>query len=134
MKTSSALIKRPKKLEGTYAPPTLIIFPKSMDQNFEIMILFNVVKKLINTSLGTTYSPTVPVGGATSYKLWPVLAYSNIYWEVYRRFQGNFLVGRGVEKRGIYWGSYPSKNLSWGKKISMKGVQDFLALLKKMKK
>ena len=50
-------------------PPTLIIFPKSMDQNSEIVILFNVVKKLINMSLGTTYSPTVPVGGATSYKL-----------------------------------------------------------------
>ena len=41
--------------------------------------------------LGITYSPTVPVGGATSYKLWPVLTYSNGYLEVYRRFQGYFL-------------------------------------------
>ena len=44
-------------------------------------------------SSGTTYSPTVCVGGATSYKLWPVLTYSNAYWEVYRRFQGDCLAG-----------------------------------------
>ena len=28
-------------------------------------------------------------------------------------------------------GELPSRNLSWGKKIFMKGAQDFLALLKK---
>ena len=82
-------------------------------------------------SLGTTYSPTNPVGGAISYKLWRVLTYSNAYWEVYRRFQGDFLVGGGVDKRGICWGNFPSRNLSRGKKISMKGAQDFLALFKK---
>ena len=60
-----------------------------------------------------------------------MLTYSNGYWEVYRRFQEDFLVGGGVEKRGIFWGSFPSRNLSWEKKISMKGVQDLLALLKK---
>ena len=41
------------------------------------------------------------------------------------------MVGGGVEKRGIYWGNFPSRNLSWGKKISMKGAQDLLALFKK---
>ena len=46
-------------------------------------------------SLGTTYSPTVPVGGATSYKLLPGFTYSNGYWKVYRRFQEDFLVGGG---------------------------------------
>ena len=60
-----------------------------------------------------------------------MLTYSNGYWGVYRRFQENFLVGGGVEKRGIRWGNFPSRNLSWGKKISMKGAQDLLALLKK---
>ena len=60
-----------------------------------------------------------------------MLTYSNGYWEVYRRFQEDFLVGEGVEKRGIYWGNFPSRNLSWGKEISMKGAQDLLALLKK---
>ena len=37
----------------------------------------------------------------------------------------------GVDKRGICWGNFPSRNLSWGKKMSMKGAQDLLALLKK---
>ena len=30
-------------------------------------------------------------------------------------------------------GEFPWSNLSWGKKISMKGAQDFLALFKKEK-
>ena len=37
----------------------------------------------------------------------------------------------GVEKRGICWGNFPSRDLSWGKEFSMKGAQDLLALLKK---
>ena len=41
-------------------------------------------------SLGMTYSPSVPGGGAASYKLLPVFTYNNGYWEVYRRFQGDF--------------------------------------------
>ena len=40
-------------------------------------------------------------------------------------------LGAGVEKRGICWGNFSWRNLSWGKKISMKGAQDFLALFKK---
>ena len=55
-------------------------------------------------SLVTTYSPTVPVGGATSYKL--VVTYSNGYLEVYRRFQGDLLVGGVVEKRGYVGGTF----------------------------
>ena len=42
-----------------------------------------------------------------------------------------FWLGGGVEKRRIYWGNFPSRNLSWGNKISMKGAQDLLALFKK---
>ena len=58
-------------------------------------------------SLGTTYSPTVPVGGgATSYKLWLVHTYSNGYWEVYRRFQGDFWVGEGLRKGGYVGGTF----------------------------
>ena len=47
-------------------------------------------------TLGTTYSPRVPAGGALSYKLWPVFTYSNGYWEVYRRFEGNLEVPMGI--------------------------------------
>ena len=43
-----------------------------------------------------THSLTVPGGGAASYKLCPVFTYSNGYWEVYRRFQGDFF--------GLGWG------------------------------
>ena len=46
-------------------------------------------------------------------------------------FRRNFWLEAGVEKRGICWGNFLSRNLSWGKKISMKGAQDLLALLKK---
>ena len=44
--------------------------------------------------LGTTYSPAVAVEGAASYKLLPVFAYSNGYWELYRHFKGD-LFGLG---------------------------------------
>ena len=48
-----------------------------------------------------TYSPTIPGGGAASYKLWPVFTYSNGYWEVYRSFQGDFILfWGGAEERG----------------------------------
>ena len=46
---------------------------------------------------------------------------------VFRRI---FWLEAGVEKRGIYWGNFPSRNLSWGKKISMKRAQDLLAVFK----
>ena len=46
--------------------------------------------------------PAVPMGEAESYKLWPVFTYSNGYWEVYRRFQGDFF-GLGESWRGVTW-------------------------------
>ena len=87
-------------------------------------------------SLGTTYFPRILVGGAASYKLSPVFTYSNGYWEVYRRFQGDFFCwgGGGVEGNGLRGGNFPWRYLSWGKRISMKGAQDFLAFFKKHKK
>ena len=81
-------------------------------------------------SLGMTYSSTIPEGGAASYKLQPVFTYSNGYWEVYRRFHGDFFgLGGGVDGRGLCGRIFPSRNMSWGKKNSMKRAQDFLALL-----
>ena len=46
-------------------------------------------------------------------------------------FRKIFWLEGGVGKRGICCGNFPSRNLSWGKTISMKGAQDFLELLKK---
>ena len=87
-------------------------------------------------SLGTTYSPAFPVGRTASYKLLPVFIYNNGYWEVYRRFQGDFFLFRERFEGGGFRGRiFPWRNMSWGKRISMKGAQDFLALFeKKMKK
>ena len=42
--------------------------------------------------------------------------------------------GGGVEKRNICWGNFFWRNLSWEKKIFMKGAQNFLAIFKKRKK
>ena len=60
-----------------------------------------------------------------------MFAYSNGFWGVYKRFQADFLVGRGVENSGLCGGYFPWRNLSWGKKISIKGAQRFLALFEK---
>jgi len=69
IKSSSALFKRPK-IGGHLGPlPLSFFFSKSTDQNFEIAIFLSIVKKHNKMSLGTTYSPIVPGGGATSYKL-----------------------------------------------------------------
>ena len=67
--------------------------------------------------------------GAKSYKLWPVLTYSNGYWEVYRRFQGIFLVwGVGLRERAM-WEDLSLEEYVMREENSMKRAQDFLALL-----
>ena len=83
--------------------------------------------------LGTTYSPTVPVGVAPQVTNFDqCLHIAMVIWKSTDVFGGiSRLRGRGVEKRGMYWGNFPWKNLSWGKKSFMKGEQDFLALFKK---
>ena len=74
--------------------------------------------------LGVTYSPAVPGGGAASYKLQPVFTYNNGYWEVYRRFQGDFFgFGGRVEGGGYVGGSFLGE-ICHGGKNSMKRAQD----------
>ena len=68
-------------------------------------------------SLGTNYFPTVPVGGTTSYKLWPVFTYSNGYWEVYRRFQGDFRWGGGRVRKGDMLGELSMEEFVTREKI-----------------
>ena len=62
-----------------------------------------------------TYSPTVPGGRAVSYKLWPVFTYSNGYWEVYRRFQGDFF-GLGGWGEGATWEDHSLEEYVMGDK------------------
>ena len=75
-------------------------------------------------SLGMTYSPTFPGRGAASYKLRPVFTYNNGYWEVYRRFQGDFF-GFGVGLRGgAMWGDLTLEKYVMGEeKFNEKGAR-----------
>ena len=131
MKSSSALFKWPKNWRAPRPPGTLNIFPKSTDQNSEIAILFSVVEKPYNYVLGDELPPTVPGGGATSYKLWPVLTYSNAYWEVLQTFSGGFFGwGRGWQE-GDMLGKFPSRNLSWGEENFHEGSAGFSSIIKK---
>ena len=61
---------------------------------------------------------------------------SNGYWEVYIRFQGDFFgLGVRVEGGGGLRGRiFPWRDFSWGKRISIKGAQNFLALFEKTMK
>ena len=47
-------------------------------------------------------------------------------------FRGIFLLGELRE--GLRERIFPWRNFSWGKRLSMEGAQDFLALFKKKKK
>ena len=71
------------------------------------------------------------MGGATSYKLDQCFHIVMVIGKCRDVSRGIFWLGGGVEKRGLCEGNFPWRNLSWGKKTSMKGVQDFLALFKK---
>ena len=69
-------------------------------------------------SLGMTYYPTVPKGEAASCELWPVFTYSNGYWEVYRRFQGDFFgFEGGLRGEGYVGGSFLGGICHWGREI-----------------
>ena len=75
-------------------------------------------------SLGMTYSPTVPGGGAASYKLRPVFTYNNGYWEVYRRFQGDFLVlGVGLGEGAVWEDLSLEKYVMGEEKFNEKGAE-----------
>ena len=52
-------------------------------------------------SLGMTYSPTVPVGGAASYKYWPVTNIGSV-----QTFSGDFFGWRGEFRGGHVGGSF----------------------------
>ena len=61
-----------------------------------------------------------------------MFTYSNGYWEVYRRFQGDFFgLGVGLRGGGYVGGSFLGGIFHGGRENSMKRVQDFLALLLK---
>ena len=84
-------------------------------------------------SFGMTYSPKVPGGGAASYKLWPVFSYNNGYWEVYRRFQGEFFwFGGWVLGEGAMWDQlYLDEHVMGEEKFNEKGAGFSSIIMKK---
>ena len=58
--SSSALLKWPKKLEGTYAPSHANFSPDLPDQNFQIAILFSIVEILNDYVFGCDLLPHSP--------------------------------------------------------------------------
>ena len=63
-----------------------------------------------------------------------MFTYSNDYWEVYIRFQGDFFGLGGELGGGVTWEDISMEKLLMGKRISMKGAQDFLELFEKTRK
>ena len=53
---------------------------------------------------------------------------------MYRRFQGDFLVGGGVEKRGISWGELSIEEFVMGEENFREGIAKFSSIIKKKKK
>ena len=72
-------------------------------------------------SLGTTYSPTVPWEGLQVTNFDQCLHIVMVIGKCTDVFREDFLVGGRVEKRGYVGGyisgSFPSRNLSWGRKF-----------------
>ena len=60
-----------------------------------------------------------------------MLTYSNRYWEVYRYFQGDFLVGGGVEKKEICWGELSIEEFVMREENFHEGRAGFSSIIKK---
>ena len=80
--------------------------------------------------LGATYSPTVPVGGATSYKLWPVLTYSNGIFGKVQTFSGGFfrLKGGGGWEEGDMLGELSLEEFVMGEEKFHEGRAGFSSI------
>ena len=58
-----------------------------------------------------------------------MFAYSNGYWKVYRRFQGDFLVGEGVEKGEVMWRTLFMKDFVMGEEDFHEGCAAFSSII-----
>ena len=79
-------------------------------------------------SLGTTYSSTIPVGGAASYKLWPVFTHSNGYWKCRDTFRGIFFWLEEGLKRWGYLGDLSMEEFIIGEENFDEGGAGFLSI------
>jgi len=128
MKSSSALFNWPKNWRAHRPSTTLIIFPKSTDQNSEKAIIQHSRKTLWLCIWGRLTHPQPPWEGLQVTNFDQCLHVVMVIGKCKDVFSGIFWLGGRGREEGIYWGSFLWRNLSWGKKLSMNGVQDFLAL------
>ena len=85
--------------------------------------MFHIVLNHNTYVFGDDLPPTVPGRGAASYKLWPMFTYSNGYWEVYRRYQGDFFgLGVGFRRGGYMGGSFLGEIFHGEEKFNQKGA------------
>ena len=116
-------------------PPPTVIFSQSQrikisDSHFVKLSQENIIAM----SLGEDLLPHSPRGrGMQVTNFDQCLHTAMVTGKEYRRFQGIGLIGWGwkVEWRELHGRIFPWWNLSWGKRNSMKGTQDLLALCKK---
>ena len=66
------------------------------------------------------------MGGAASYKLWPVFTYCNGFWEVYSASEGFFCLMGGF-REGVYAGELSMEELVMVEENFHEGAQDFVA-------
>ena len=118
-----------EKIGGHLDPLTkLIFFPKSANPNFEIAILFNVVEKPHNFVFQDDLIPYSPRGRGCNVQT----TYNNGYWEVYRRFKGDFcaLTGRGLG-RGVKWEDLSMEKYIMREENFYEGAAGFSSIIKK---
>ena len=114
----------------TPRPPPTLIFSQSQPIKILILaaILFSIVEKHKNYVFGADLLPHSPKGiDQCLHTVMVIGKCTDAFW-------GIFLVGGRIEERGLRGRIFPWKNFSWGKKDSMKRVQDFLAFLKSNEK
>ena len=81
------------RLKGNQPSPTPIYFPTLQDQNFEIVVLFNIVERSNDYLLRANMSPVVRGERPEIYEFCPLFTYREVlrYWEVYIHFsKGGF--------------------------------------------
>ena len=89
-------------------PSTSLLYPKLLDQNFEMAIFLGTVEKSINYVFEDNLTPQSHQGRAASYEPCSLLTYNIGYWEAWRYSRGrDFMVGvltwKDITMEGFSW-------------------------------
>ena len=110
-------------------PPTLIIFPKSTDQNYEIAILFSVFEKPYNYVFGDDLLPHSPRGrGQQVTNFDQCLHIVMVIGKCTGVFRRIFWLEAGAEKKGICWGNFFIEEFVMGEENCHEGSAGFTSI------